>query len=438
MQYNKEEILEFVRDNDVKFIRLAFCDIFGRQKNISVMSSELEKAFTYGISFDASAVKGFLNVEDSDLFLFPNLDTMAFLPWRPSSDRVLRFYCDIKYPNSEPFEGDSREILKNAIKETERIGLDCKIGTECEFYLTHTDNEGNPTMIPQDYATYLDIAPQDKGENVRREICLILEEMGIKPESSLHEQGPGQNEIDLTYTNPLTAADNLTTFKSVTKTVAASNGLFASFMPKPFRHNSGSGLHINLSLFKGNNNLFRSGGEHSLVSESFIAGILRRASEISVFLNPLTNSYERLGQMEAPKFVSWSHQNRSQLIRIPAASGRFSRMELRSPDPCINPYIAYSLLIQAGLEGIRESLILPDPCNLNLFQATPEEVSSYAFLPQTLGQAIETARKSEFIGRCLPPKTISCYLEAKRKEWDSYLNAQDKDRFEQDYYFYAN
>ena len=438
MQYNKEEILEFVRDNDVKFIRLAFCDIFGRQKNISVMASELEKAFTHGISFDASAVKGFLNVEDSDLFLFPDPKTMAFLPWRPSSDRVLRFYCDIRYPNGQPFEGDSREILKSAIQQTKKMELECKIGTECEFYLMHTDQDGNPTMLPQDYATYLDIAPQDKGENVRREICLTLEEMGIRPESSLHEQGPGQNEIDLTYCDPITAADNLTTFKAVAKTIASSNGLFASFMPKPFRHNSGSGLHINLSLFKGNQNLFRLHGEHSPASESFIAGILRRTAEISVFLNPLTNSYERLGQMEAPKFVSWSHQNRSQLIRIPAASGRFSRMELRSPDPCINPYIAYSLLIQAGLEGIRQNLALPEPCNLNLFQATPSEVSSYAFLPETLGQAIEIAKQSEFIQSCLPPKTISCYLESKRKEWDAYLNAQDKDRFEKDYYFYAN
>lgn len=438
MKYSKDEILEFVRDNDVKFIRLAFCDIFGRQKNISIMATELEKAFTYGISFDASAVNGFLNIEDSDLFLFPVPDTMAFLPWRPSSGRVLRFYCDIKYPDGKPFEGDSREILKSAIRDIEQIGLECKIGTECEFYLMQTDDKGDPTMIPQDYATYLDLAPQDKGENVRREICLTLEEMGIKPESSHHEQGPGQNEIDFAYSNPLNAADNFTTFKSVVKTIAASNGLFASFMPKPFRHSSGSGLHTNLSLFKDENNLFRSGGEHSLTCESFIAGILKRAVEISVFLNSITNSYGRLGFMEAPKYISWSHQNRSQLIRIPAASGRFSRMELRSPDPCINPYIAYSLLIRAGLEGILESLSLPKPCNLNLFQASSEEIKAYHLLPENLGQAIEIAQNSKFIAGALPQKTILCFLDAKTKEWNSYLNAKDKDDFEKNYYFYVN
>ena len=347
------EVLRFVQENDVKFIRLAFSDMFGIQKNISVMPDELPRAFETGISFDASAVRGFLNVEQSDLFITPDPSTLSILPWRPSHGRVVRLFCNVNYPDGRPFEGSSRHILQRAVKEAAQMGYVCKIGAECEFYLFETDEKGNPTMNPHDLGGYCDIAPNDKGENVRREICLTLEEMGIHPEASHHEQGPGQNEIDFKYSDAMTAADNLLTFKAAVKSIAARNGLYASFMPKPLPDKSGSGLHVNLSLSQGGRNIFKTAPDegHCPEAEHFMAGVLDHIREITVFLNPLTNSYARFGAFEAPRYLSWSHQNRSQLIRIPAATGAQSRMELRSPDPSCNPHLAFAMLLQAGATG---------------------------------------------------------------------------------------
>ena len=436
--YTYREVMQYISENDVKFIRLAFCDIFGKQKNISIMPRELSRAFEEGISFDASAVRGFMNIEMSDLLLFPDPTTLSILPWRPSQGRVVRFFCDIKYPDGTPFEGDGRQVLRQAQEDMRRLGYSVKIGTECEFYLLRQDENGLPTKIPHDNASYLDIAPLDKGENVRRQICLTLEEMNMRPEASHHEQGPGQNEIDFAYDSAVTAADNMITFRRVVKTLAASNGLYASFMPKLFRDHAGNGLHINLSLFQHGENLFCNPNEsHSPVVESFIMGILTRCYEISAFLNPLVNSYDRFGNYEAPRYITWSHQNRSQLIRIPAAHGVNQRMELRSPDPCANPYLAFSLLIRAGMEGIERGLKLCDPCNLNLYDVPASLVREYDCLPSNLNEAIKASQNSEFVHRSLPEKIIDAYLSAKTSEWNRYVDASDKSSMIDSLYFSA-
>lgn len=426
MSTSISDVLEFMEDNDVKFIRLAFCDIFGQQKNISIMPGELMRAFSEGISFDASALTGFMNVESSDLLLFPDPTTLSVLPWRPSTGRVVRFFCDIRYPDGAPFEGDGRHLLREAVAAAREKGLSCMLGTECEFYLFMQDENGQPTRIPHDHASYFDVAPLDHAENVRRQICLTLEEMGIQPEASHHEQGPGQNEIDFKYSNALQAADNMITFKWVVKTMAGSSGLFASFLPKPLPGEPGSGLHINLSLFRDGENIFRDPHvAHSKTAESFISGVLAHAREMNLFFNPLVNSYERLGEFEAPRYITWSHQNRSPLIRIPLAHGPHRRMEYRASDGALNPYLAFTLLIRAGLEGIEKELALPAPCNLNLFAASDEELARYEALPGSLGEAIQATLNSAFVRSVLPPRTYDSYLAAKQQECAQYSQYRD-------------
>ncbi|MGL4797807.1 MAG: type I glutamate--ammonia ligase [Cellulosilyticaceae bacterium] len=436
MYYTSQEVLQFTKENDVKFIKLAFADLFGVQKHISIMAEELERAFKSGISFDASAVKGFMNVEESDLLLFPDPSTVVILPWRPQHGRVIRMLCDIKHPDGRAFEGDGRYILKKTVAKLQDKGYTCKIGTECEFYLFELDEKGRATKNPHDYAGYCDIAPLDRGENVRREICLTLEEMGIRPETSHHEQGPGQNEIDFKYSEALKAADNMMTFKSVVKTVAAQNGLYASFLPKPLQGKSGNGLHINVSLFKNNLNIFKNTPyEHSEEAECFIAGILRYAKEMTVFLNPIVNSYQRLGEFEAPKYVTWSHQNRSQLIRIPAAVGEYARMELRSPDVACNPYLAIALLIEAGYKGIEEKISLPKATDVNLYTAKKEVVDTLEKLPANLLEAVKCGRESTFLKEVLPKHTLETYLSVKEIQWQDYIEATDKEVLEDKLYF---
>ena len=436
MTYAVKEVLQFIKENDVKFIRLAFCDLFGIQKNISIMPNELERAFKEGVSFDASAIKGFADVSKSDLLLFPDPSTLSVLPWRPQQGRVVRFFCDIRTPEKEKFIYDSRDILRNMIKKCMAKGYTPSIGTECEFYLFKTDEDGEPTMITHDKGGYLDIAPIDKGENIRREICLCLEEMGISPESSHHEQGPGQNEIDFKYSDSLTAADNFITFKSVVKAIAARNGLFASFMPKPIEDNSGNGLHINLSLSKNGINIFENNKWDQESVKSFIAGILSKVKEITLFLNPLVNSYERFGKFEAPKYISWSHQNRSQLIRIPAATGEKTRIELRSPDSAINPYIAFALIIGAGLYGIENSIKLPEAINQNLYTAGDDILKNIDTLPESLEEALSIAKNSKFIKEIIGQEVLDRYIELKENEIREYLNADDKELIKRKYFEY--
>ena len=419
MGYTQEEILSFVEENDVKFVRLVFCDLFGRGRNIALMTSELAGGLSGGISFDASAVPGFLRIAESDLMLQPDPNTICLLPWRPQQGRVARLLCDIQHPDGTPFAGSSRNLLREAARKAQKMGYTCQIGVECEFFLFQLDENGNPTRTPHDHAGYLDLAPRDRGENVRREICLTLETMGIHVESSHHEAGPGQNEIVLKYAGALRAADNLLTLKQVIRTVAHKNGLYASFLPKPIPGVIGSGLHVNISLLSGTTNLFEINGASSPEAESFLSGILRRASDMTFILNPMPNSYERLGKMEAPGFVSWSHQNRSQWIRIPAAEGEFSRMELRAPDPAVNPYLAFALLIEAGLEGVSEKLPLPAATDVDLTNASAAAASCCPRLPLTLLDAVQFAENSTFISRALP-KEVSHHLFQVQREADKY------------------
>lgn len=401
--YTKDEVMQYILEDDVKFIRLAFCDAYGCQKNISVMPCELERAFSAGIGIDASAVTGFGGEVYSDLFLHPDPSTLTVLPWRPEHGRVVRMFCSVKYPDGRDFEADSRHILKEAARLALSKGYMFSFGSELEFYLFKTDEAGNPTKIPFDSAHYMDIAPMDKGENVRREICLTLERMGITPESSHHEEGPGQNEIDFRFADPLTAADNAVTFLSVVRTIAARNGLFADFSPKPLENRPGNSFHINMSI-RGTN------GEYDLLPYA-ISGILSRIGEMTAFFNPSENSYQRLGSFKAPKYVSWSPENRSQLIRVPAADGKYRRIELRSPDPGANPYIAYSLMIYAALEGIESRELPCEPSNVNLYAISTDEDKHRKKLPATLREARSLSSASDFIKNILPKTIIDTYCE---------------------------
>ncbi len=402
MKYTKEEIMQFVREEDVKFIRLAFCDVFGKQKNISLMPDELSRAFDFGIAIDASAVEGFGGEVYSDLLLHPDPDTLSILPWRPEHGKVVRMFCTVNYPDGRQFENDTRSILIKAVEDAKKEGYEFFFGAEMEFYLFKLDENGEPTDIPYDKAGYMDVAIADKGENVRREICLTLEQMGIHPESSHHEEGPGQNEIDFRYSDALSAADNTITFANVVSAIAARNGLYASFSPKPLKDKPGNGLHINISV-KSKDGVDR--------KTSMIAGVLEHISEMTAFLNPTEKSYERLGSDKAPKYISWSSENRSQLVRIPAAYGEYKRAELRSSDPSANPYLAFALLIYAGLDGIKNNAELPRPANINFYKADEKTLSEYKRLPRTRSEAVKIAGSSRFIADHLPEMMIKTYCK---------------------------
>lgn len=402
MKYSKEEVIQFVREEDVKFIRLAFCDVFGKQKNISIMPPELSRAFEYGIAIDASAIVGFGDESHSDLFLHPEAETLAPLPWRPEHGRVVRMFCSITYPNGKIFECDTRSILKSAIQKAKFCGYEFFFGAEQEFYLLKLDDDGKPTKEPYDNAAYMDIAPEDKGENIRREVCLTLEQMGIQPESSHHEEGPGQNEIDLRYSDPLTAADNAMTFQTVVKTIAWRNGLYADFSPKPLEHKPGNGFHINISIKS-------SDAEDHM--NHLIAGILDKVAAMTVFLNPAESSYHRFGNGKAPKYISWSGENRSQLVRIPAAVGEYRRAELRSPDPSANTYLVFALIIYAVLDGIKNQIELPAPADINLCKADTTTLANFKQLPDNYKAACTAAANSNFIKKYIPDAILDIYCK---------------------------
>lgn len=400
MKYSKEEVLQYVREEDVKFIRLAFCDVFGKQKNISIMPEELPRAFEYGIAFDASAIAGFGDETRCDLLLHPDPETLMLLPWRPEHGKVVRMFTHITYPDGIPFECDTRSLLKKAVEDAKKVGYTFAFGAEQEFYLFNLDENGKPTKIPYDEAGYMDLAPDDRGENIRREICLTLEQMGIRPESSHHEEGPGQNEIDFRYSDPLTAADNTMTFQTIVKTVCRRNGVFVDFGPKPLSNKPGNGFHINMSV------------KPSDTSENLcymIAGVLDKVVEMTAFLNPTEESYKRFGMEKAPGYVSWSNENRSQLVRIPAAVGEYRRAELRSPDPMANPYLAFTLMIYAALIGLENKLELPEAANINLYKADAETLARFKKLPESLSDACKIAAASEFIKKYIPAAILDIY-----------------------------
>lgn len=385
-----EDVLSFCEEQDVRFICLSYFDMYGTQKNVSVLPTELKRAFVEGISFDASAIDSFLDEVHSDLFLYPDPNTMSILPWRSMDGSVIRMYCDIKYPDGTPFERDVRYILKKAILKAKSMGISVNFGSEFEFYLFKQDENGENTYVPLDHAGYMDISPLDKGENVRREICLTLSEMGIDPEVSHHEMGPGQNEIDFRYSSALQAADNAATFKWVVEAIANMQGLVADFSPKPLEDQPGNGMHINMSV-----------DQHEELLMPFMAGILNRIEEMTAFLNPTKHSYKRLGKDKAPGYISWSYQNRNQLIRIPATHST-NRMELRSPDCSCNIYLAYALLIYAGLEGIEKNMV-PDPCTDIVSSDTKK-------LPQSLKEAKEKALNSDWLKQVLGKDVVDIYV----------------------------
>ena len=396
MKYSEEEVLQYVQEDDVKFIRITFCDVFGRQKNISIMPNELPRAFAQGIPIDASQVAGFGDELHSDLLLHPQADTLHQLPWRPEHGKVVRLYSDITWPDGSPFSCDTRRILKEAIADAEKEGIRFFFGTKQDFYLLLLNENGYPTNTPYDRAGYMDLAPYDRGENIRREICLTLEQLGIQPESSHHEAGPGQNKINFHYSDALPAADNVMTFRTVVGSIAYRNGLFADFRPKPFAGQPGNGFHIVLSV--------ESADGRDLLAP-VLAGILAKTKEMTAFFNPSDNSYERLGEFGAPGYISWSKENRSPLIRIPGSPGN-PRAEFRSPDPSANPYLAFALLIRAGLYGIKNGLTLPPSADLNLYTADEETLSHFVPLPGTIADAKEEAAKSAFIKEIIPPDLL--------------------------------
>lgn len=400
MKYTQDEVLQFVKEDDVKFIRLAFCDVFGRQKNISILPGELPRAFERGIPFDGSAIAGFGDEAYSDLLLHPEPDTLMVLPWRPEHGKVVRMFSRVSLPDGQDCPGDTRRLLQQAMEKGIGMGRQFFFGAEQEFYLFKLDNNGEPTREPYDQAGYMDIAPEDRGENIRREICLTLEQMGIIPESSYHKEGPGQNEIDFRYSDPLTAADNAMTFRTVVSTVARRNGLWADFSPKPLKDKPGDGFHVNISVQSE-----QSGNDLC----HMIAGVLQHIREMTAFLNPGEASYARFGKDKAPRYISWSSENRSQLVRIPSDTGPYRRAELRSPDPSANPYLAFALIIEAGLDGISRGLNLPMVADFNLYKAPEDVLAQYAQLPGTFAEAKAVAGNSGFIRGCLPEEVVESF-----------------------------
>ena len=388
MNYSIDDVLQYVEEEDVKFIRIAFCDVFGTPKNVSIMPHELERAFEYGVSIDASAIKGFGGEIYSDLLLHPEPETLMWLPWRPEHGKVVRMFSHITYPDGTPFECDTRELLRNAVRDAKKLGYEFTFGAEQEFYLFKLDDRGEPTGEPYDRAGYMDVAPLDKCENIRREICLTLEQMGIMPESSHHEEGPGQCEVDFRYGEPLEAADNAMTFQSVVKAVAARNGLCADFTPKPLEGRPGNGFHINVSL---------KDGMSDTRMDHMIGGLIKNIRAMTLFLNPNVRSYERFGRDKAPSKISWSRENRSQLIRVPAAPYGNRRIELRSPDPLANPYLAFALTIYACLDGLSSKLDPGEPADVNLYNSPAGELGKYGDLPADISEAAACASGDAFI-----------------------------------------
>lgn len=422
MSNSPKEILKFVEENDVKFIRLTFCDIFGNLKNIAVMPNELEHAFTHGIPFDASE----FGENSSDLFLVPDISTLSVLPWRPKSGRVVRFFCALKNHDGTDFIGDTRTNLINYINELRLNGYSCEMGTRCEFYLFELDEKGNPTNIPHDNGGYLDVAPLDKCENARREICLSLEEMGLKPKSSCHKHGSGQNEIDFHENEPVTAADDMVHYKTVVKSIASQCGLFASFMPKPLPNEHGSALNISISLKKNGEHIFGDTPENiSHEGKCFISGILHRIREITAFLNPTTNSYKRFGVGYAPQYVDWSSQNCASLIKIPHIAGTPPRIEIRSADAACNPYITFRLILSAGIEGIEYG-------NCSLYDKSIAGGIPCQKLPENFEDAVYLAEKSHFVQGNLPQNVREQLFNSFENQIKNCKKSKD---FEYDYYF---
>lgn len=426
MGYTKEDVLRIAKEKDVQFIRLQFTDIFGQLKNVAITQSQLEKALDNKCMFDGSSIEGYVRINESDMYLRPDYDSFVILPWK---DRVARLICDVYCADGKtPFLGDPRNVLKKVIKEAADMGYTFNVGPECEFFLFQLDEEGNPTTKTGDVAGYFDMGPSDQGEQCRRDICLALEEMGFEIEASHHEVAQGQHEIDFRFDEALKTADNVVTFKHVVKTYARRHGLHATFMPKPVYGINGSGMHTNMSLMKDGKNAFYDPDAELGLSETamhFIAGVLKHVKAITAVANPLVNSYKRLVPgYEAPVYIAWSASNRSSLIRVPAARGMGTRIELRSPDPSCNPYLEMALCLAAGLDGIKQNLAAPAGTNKNIFAMSPKELEAEGIesLPGSLEEAMVEFQKDPFIKETLGEHVYEKYLEGKLREWRHYRN----------------
>ena len=427
LSYSKEDIIRMVKEEDVEFIRLQFTDIFGQLKNVAITASQIEKAVNDQVMFDGSSIEGFVRIDESDQYLYPDLDSFAIFPWRPSHGRVARLICDVHDPDGKPFVGDPRHVLKRALKRAEEMGFDAfNVGPEAEFFLFQTDDEGKPTTRTNDEAGYFDLGPLDHGEGTRREICMALEQMGFEIEASHHEVAQGQHEIDFKYSDAVQCADKIMTFKLAVKTIAQKNGLHATFMPKPIFGINGSGMHTNMSLFQGGKNAFYDPDDPKGLSKeaySFIAGLLAHVKGMAAVTNPLVNSYKRLVPgYEAPCYLAWSASNRSALIRIPAARGQSTRVELRSPDPACNPYLELALCLAAGLDGIEKGLTPPPEVTENIFDmnAAARKAHGIDSLPDSLEEAIHALEADPLVLDTLGEHVAANYIEGKRKEWEEY------------------
>lgn len=425
-KYTKQDIINQVEENDVEFIRLQFTDMYGTLKNVAITASQLEKALDNKCMFDGSSIEGFARVEESDMYLYPDLDTFEIFPWRPQQGKVARLICDIYRPDGTPFEGDPRYVLKKVINEAKEMGYEFNVGPECEFFLFHTDDNGQPTTLTHEKAGYFDLGPLDLGENARRDMVLTLESMGFEIEASHHEVAPAQHEIDFKYDSALKTADNIVTFKLVVRSIAKRHGLFASFMPKPVYGINGSGMHINMSLSKDGKNIFQNKEDELGLSQEayhFIAGLMEHAKAMTMITNPIINSYKRLVKgYEAPIYIAWSATNRSPLIRIPASRGESTRVELRCPDTASNPYLALAVCLAAGLDGIKRKLQPPKSVNTNIFDMTEKEKQERNIedLPSNLSEAISAFEQDEYLKGVLGEHVCEKYIEAKKAECEAY------------------
>lgn len=424
--FTREDVINEVEEKDVEFIRLQFTDMFGHLKNMAITASQLDTALENKFMFDGYCIDGFEDINKSDMGLYPDLNTFEIFPWRPQQGKVARLICNVHNTDGTAFEGDPRYILKKALMHAKELGYTFDVGPECEFFLFHTDENGHPTTITHEKAGYLDISPLDLGENARRDMVLTLEDMGFVIEASHHEQAPAQHEIDFKYDEALNTADNIMTFKMAVKTIAKRHGLHATFMPKPKHDVNGSGMHINMALKKDGKNAFLDEkGELGLSEEAyyFIGGIMKHIKAITALTNPLINSYKRLiPGFEAPVYVAWSQTNRSPLIRVPADQGERTRVELRSPDSAANPYLAFAVCLEAGLDGIQNKIMPPKGVDLNLFDISDEKRKELGIdvLPDTLSKALDELEKDECIMNALGEGFATKYIAEKRKEWDEF------------------
>ncbi|WP_100214289.1 type I glutamate--ammonia ligase [Alkalibacillus haloalkaliphilus] len=426
-KFTKEEIYKRIEEENVKFIRLQFTDLLGTIKNVEIPYSQLDKALDNQMMFDGSSIEGFVRIEESDMYLYPDLDSFVVFPWTSEKGKVARFICDIYNPDGTPFEGCPRYNLKRNLERMEKLGFtDFNIGTEPEFFLFKLDERGEPTMELNDKGGYFDLAPTDLGENCRRDIVLELEEMGFEIEASHHEVAPGQHEIDFKYSDAIKHCDDIQTFKLVVKTIARKHGLHATFMPKPLFGVNGSGMHANMSLFSnGVNAFFDENADEQLseVAHQFTAGIIKHAVNFTAVTNPTVNSYKRLVPgYEAPCYVAWSGQNRSPLVRVPSSRGMSTRIEVRSVDPAANPYMAMSVMLAAGLDGVENQLTAPEPVDRNIYVMDKEEreANGVQDLPATLFDALQHLKEDEVIKGALGEHLLEHFLEAKEIEWDMF------------------